>query len=74
MQYENIVTMLKEKKPIFSFESIIHPLQKEDNKLKTMRSLQVKHSMFPPQKLSSHVNIAGKQIMFLSIVTRSTSV
>ena len=32
MQYENIVTVLKEKKPIHSLESIIHSLQEEENK------------------------------------------
>ena len=32
MQYENIVTVLKEKEPIPSLESIIHSLQEEENK------------------------------------------
>lgn len=32
MQYENIVTVLKEKEPIPSLESIVHSLQEEENK------------------------------------------
>ena len=64
MQFENIVTVLKEKEPIPSLESIIHSLQEEDNKhthnevtsSTSSQALYVSTSRFKPCKHCGKTN------------------
>ena len=78
MQYENIVTVLKEKEPIPSLESIIHSLQEEENKHNhTHNTNEVPNSQalfIATSQTYKSCKHCGKTNHIPSIATRSRSV
>lgn len=76
IQYEHIVTVLKEKEPIPSLESIINSLQEEESKHThtLMRHPLLKLYLCLTQRTSKYANIAGKPTMLPTIVSRLKSV